>query len=246
MKLTFLGTSHGHPEKGRYCTSVYIEHNGYGFTIDAGAPVEYLYTNRGIAPETIKAYFITHMHADHTEGLTALAKTYMVYHRESDVDVFFAEEEAIEPFRLWNKANHMTIHEDRFRMLAAKPGVIFDKYGIRVTAIRTEHISADIPSFAYIFESDDGKRVLFTGDLAYDFHDFPKEAIDTDRPFDVIVSELTHLSADKAKDVLAHAKTKLMIFSHVTPYNIATLEDNGITFPFAHVVACDGFEHAVR
>lgn len=38
MKLTFLGTSHGHPEVRRYCTSVYVEHNGFGFVVDVGAP----------------------------------------------------------------------------------------------------------------------------------------------------------------------------------------------------------------
>ena len=64
MKLTFLGTSHGHPELRRYCTSVYIEHNGYGFVVDVGAPVEYLFKNRGIETEKVKAYFLTHMHSD--------------------------------------------------------------------------------------------------------------------------------------------------------------------------------------
>ena len=103
-----------------------------------------------------------------------------------------------------------------------------------------------MPTFAYLFEADDGKRVLFTGDLAYDFHDFPKIAFETEKPFDLIVSELTHLSADKAKTVLVNAKTRLMIFSHVTPtHNLVLLERENIRFPFVHIVACDGFEYYV-
>ena len=60
------------------------------------------------------------------------------------------------------------------------------------------------------------------------------------------MSELTHLSADKAKTVLVNAKTRLMIFSHVTPtHNLVLLERENIRFPFVHIVACDGFEYYV-
>lgn len=248
MKLTFLGTSHGHPEVRRYCTSVYVEHNGFGFVVDVGAPVEYLFKNRGIETEKVKAYFLTHMHSDHADTLGSVAKSYLVYHKTGDADVFFAEDAAIDPFCAWMTALHIPLdrHHDRFRLHITSEGVIYENYGLRVSAIRTEHIAPNVPTFAYLFEADDGKRVLFTGDLAYDFHDFPKIAFETEKPFDLIVSELTHLSADKAKTVLVNAKTRLMIFSHVTPtHNLVLLECENIRFPFVHIVACDGFEYYV-
>ena len=248
MKLTFLGTSHGHPEVRRYCTSVYVEHNGFGFVVDVGAPVEYLFKNRGIETEKVKDYFLTHMHSDHADTLGSVAKSYLGYHKTGDADVFFAEDAAIDPFCAWMTALHMPLdrHHDRFRLHTTSEGVIYENYGLRVSAIRTEHIAPNVPTFAYLFEADDGKRVLFTGDLAYDFHDFPKIAFETEKPFDLIVSELTHLSADKAKTVLVNAKTRLMIFSHVTPtHNLVLLERENIRFPFVHIVACDGFEYYV-
>ena len=216
--------------------------------VDVGAPVEYLFKNRGIETEKVKAYFLTHMHSDHVDTLGSVAKSYLGYHRNGDADVFFPEETAIEPFWNWMKAVHMPLAagRDRFRLHTTHEGVIYENYGIRVSAIRTEHISPNIPSFSYLFEADDGKRVLFTGDLAHDFHDFPKIAFETEKPFDLIVSELTHLSADKAKNVLVNAKTRLMIFSHVTPdHNLVLLDREKIRFPFVHIVACDGFEYFV-
>lgn len=211
-------------------------------------PVEYLFKNRGIETEKVKAYFLTHMHSDHADTLGSVAKSYLGYHKTGDTDVFFAEDAAIDPFCAWMTALHMPLdrHHDRFRLHTTSEGVIYENYGLRVSAIRTEHIAPNVPTFAYLFEADDGKRVLFTGDLAYDFHDFPKIAFETEKPFDLIVSELTHLSADKAKTVLVNAKTRLMIFSHVTPtHNLVLLERENIRFPFVHIVACDGFEYYV-
>ena len=54
------------------------------------------------------------------------------------------------------------------------------------------------------------------------------------------------MSADKAKNTLVKANTRMMIFSHVTPkHNLVLLEREKIRFPFVHAVACDGFEYFV-
>jgi ribonuclease BN (tRNA processing enzyme) len=183
------------------------------------------------------------MHADHAESLTSVAKAYAVYSPQKETDIFFAEEAAIEPYKAWQRALHLTPDTERVRLRVTMPGVIYENYGIKVSAIRTEHISKEIPTYAYIFESDEGKRVLFTGDLSNDFRDFPKVA--KEEPFDVVVSELTHFSVDKAQPILREVKTKLMIFSHVSAWNISLLEKNNITFDFPHIVATDGFEYYV-
>lgn len=241
MKLTFLGTSHGFPEVGRYCTSVLIEHGGVHFILDLGSPIDYLLTQKGLSIDSVKGVFVTHMHADHTSGLTSLAKDFAVYHKNAEADIFLPEAEAVEPYRLWLKAQHLEL-PDRMHIAITQPGVIFDKFGVKVTAVRTEHISPSVPSYSYIFEAD-GKRVLFTGDLAYDYHDYPEIA--KQEYFDLVVSELVHLSIEKSRFILKGTKTKLMIFSHVGPYNIDLLEKHNIEFDFPHIIACDGFEYYV-
>lgn len=246
MKLTFFGTSHGHCEKGRYCTAVYFEHNGNGFFIDAGAPIFYLMKQKGIPYESIRSLFITHMHNDHVSEIPVIANS-MFYHKEADWHVYLPDENAIPGLDAWLKAqyNSTGISEHKqFHAHVTKPGVIYDEYGIRVTAIRTDHVlNGKYPSYAYMIETDDGKRVLFTGDLAYDFHDFPQIA--KEQYFDLIVSELVHLAPEKAAEILKDVNTRLLIFSHLGHRNVERLEEHKIRFNFPHIIAIDGFEYYV-
>ena len=69
MKLTFLGTSCGVPQKDRYCSSCMIECGDGTYLIDAGAPVAELLRKYGKTPVDLNAVFITHMHGDHLDGL---------------------------------------------------------------------------------------------------------------------------------------------------------------------------------
>ncbi len=245
MKLTFFGTSHGHSEPNRYCTSVGFEHNGHIFFIDLGAPVEYLMTTKNVDFDAVEAYFITHMHADHTAELPTIVKDYAVYSKDLTAELFLPEERAIEPLKNWTNALHLGDEVyDRLKINVVKSGLIYDKFGIKVTAIRTEHISKDIPSFAYMVETDDGKRVLFTGDLAFNHRDFPKIAKETN--FNLIVSELVHLSPlDIINETMADVRTDMLIFSHLGQYNIGRLEELNVDLPFPFVVANDGFEYNV-
>ena len=241
MKILFLGTSHGHPETGRHCTSVYFEHNDHGFLIDAGAPVIYLLTQYKIPIAKVKAAFITHMHGDHTAELPTIVGS-LWYHKEADWNVYLPEPRGVDGLNAWtfgwsnnNKQFHPHVYE---------AGVIYDEYGIRVTAIRTEHCGKSVPSYAFMVETDDGKRVLFTGDLAYDFHDFPTVAFDSH--FDLVISELVHLAPDKASEILKNVDTKLLIFSHLGASNVKALQAHNVSFRFPYVIAIDGFEHYVN
>ena len=247
MKLTFFGTSHGHPERERFCTSVYFEHKGNGFFIDAGAPVIYLMKQKGIPYNSIRAMFITHMHGDHTADLPNICNN-LWYHRDVDHwDIYLSDENAIAGLDAWTAAQYSGIGISKNKQIVphvTTEGEIYNEYGIKVTAIRTEHVkNGELPSFAYMIETDDGKKVLFTGDLAYDFHDFPKVAMEQE--FDLVVSELVHLAPDKAAEILKDVKTRLMIFSHLGRSNVEKLEEHQIRFKFPHVIAKDGFEYYV-
>lgn len=247
MKIIFFGTSHGHPERGRFCTAVYFEHKGNGFFIDAGAPIIYLLMQKGIPYERVKALFITHMHGDHTAELPTICNS-LWYHKELERwDLYLPDENAIAGLDAWTHAqyNRMGVSQNRqITPHVTTEGVIYDEYGIKVTAIRTDHVqNGALPSFAYMVETDDGKKVLFTGDLAYDYHDLPQVA--KEQQFDLIVSELVHLAVDKAAVILKDVKTRLMIFSHLGHRNVEQLENQNIRFDFPHIVARDGFEYYV-
>ena len=73
IRITFLGTSHGVPEKDRFCSSTLIEIGDDRYLVDMGGPVTETLIRRDIPLETIKAVFITHPHGDHTNGLIGFA-----------------------------------------------------------------------------------------------------------------------------------------------------------------------------
>ena len=66
MKITFVGTSHGVPEKNRYCTCIMLESGGAIYFIDAGAPIVDFLVNNGKSVNDLRAVFTTHVHSDHT------------------------------------------------------------------------------------------------------------------------------------------------------------------------------------
>ena len=72
MKITFLGTSHGHPEKGRDYTSIAIEIAGSVYLFDTGAFVANKMLEYGLDISRLRSVFITHMHGDHVNGILRL------------------------------------------------------------------------------------------------------------------------------------------------------------------------------
>ena len=64
MRITFLGTSHGIPEKDRFCSCTMIEVGENLYFIDAGAPIVDLIIRSGRKVEAAKALFTTHCHSE--------------------------------------------------------------------------------------------------------------------------------------------------------------------------------------
>ena len=73
-------------------------------------------------------------------------------------------------------------------------------------------------SYAVIVEAE-GKKVLFSGDLAPDFMDFPAEKA---RECDLVFCELTHFPLEKALPVLQTIAPEKLVFYHLhTPHQSA-------------------------
>lgn len=238
MEIIFLGTSHGGAEVGRFCSSICLRVDGASYLIDCGAPVEGLLKNRGVPLDSIKSVFITHMHEDHAGMLSAVAKLYPHYEPNGKIKILFPEEDGLIGFKAWAKALHMDLdNEEKQKCIAlevVREGVTYEDEHIKVTAIPTDHIK-NFPSYAYMIEAE-GKRLLFTGDLSGDFHDYPEIVFEEE--FDVIVCELTHFTVENAMPKLIKSRTKQMIFSHIYPIRIDVCKAQ--KFPFPVMIANDG------
>jgi len=243
VRITTLGTSHGAAEPGRFCCATLVDVCGRRYLFDCGAPVDALLTNRGERIFDVSAVFVSHMHEDHVSGLTTVAKRFLHYQRGADtkqVCIFLPEEAAVDAYLGWCRALHMRLNDD-LRVDVAREGLIFEDDVVRVTAIPTAHISG-FPTFAYMLEAED-RRIMITGDLNADFHDYPQLLLEQD--FDAVVTELTHYSFPKAFDRIARTRAKQLIFTHIYPATLNAAQALISELPFPAHVACDGAYYEV-
>ena len=247
MKISaiFLGTSHGDPTRTRFCSSTLYRLGDCAFLIDAGEPVTGLLVRENIQPSRLDAIFLTHMHIDHVGGLPALVHYIMKYPDKSrKTELLFPEPEAIARFRNWMDAAKAYIRPESVFCTALRPDSVWSKNGVRVSVIPTEHLkSINSPSYAFLIETDTC-RILHTGDLSADFHDFPGIAFET--PLDVCVCEATHIGGrlETFLEQIAKAPLKQLVFNHVGPLwtdgKEKILEDAAADLPFPVIVARDG------
>ena len=223
MKITFLGTSHGITEKNQFCSSALISTGGNHYLIDAGAPVLTLLKNHDIPLADVAGVFITHSHHDHYLGLVTLTQQINEFRQFSGVGfpVYVPDEED------YHRMFHFLFGDptftgrlayrvyggmtdplgDRDRRISA---VIFDDGNLKVTAIPVDHYKN---AHAFLLEAE-GKRVVFTGDLAADMPDYPTVITETD--VDVVVTEGAHTKLNKPEvmALLKSSRTKTLVISH--------------------------------
>ncbi len=178
MKITFLGTSDGIPRPGRFCACTLIEIGSSLCLIDAGAPVVDLLLTRGYHPNSLKAFFNTHGHGDHFDGLLNLLDLSLLAYKSTSYDVLLPEKEIGDALvNVIEEVGRRALDRDRPRVSEFSSGVIYDDGTLRVTAIPTRHCEPK-PSYAFLLEGD-GRRVLLTGDLSQWLaeEDFPEIAV---------------------------------------------------------------------
>lgn len=245
MKITFIGTSHGKPEPHRRCSCTMITlENGDRYFIDMGcSPVDDMIT-RGIPLRTVKAVFLTHMHNDHTDGLLQFIALCVWAYPDTSPTVLFPEQAGIDALLAWNAA---TMEEqdrnfpDRIRLQIAKPGVLYEDGGLRVTAYATRHCQS--ASYAYLLEGD-GKRVLFTGDLngSKPEQDFPLSCAQ-EQPLDLAVCEAAHFDATRYIPIFEACKPRRVILNHYSSYRLPGIcELMQAVRPLSVTLATDGLE----
>lgn len=215
MKITFLGTSHGVPDKGRFCQSILIESGGAAYLVDAGAPVIDLLIRKDFDLTKIKAVFITHMHGDHIDGLLSLVDLCSWYFRNTDFDIYFTEKEGIPCFEnMLNMIfkNALEFPKGRLRFKLMQSDFIYDDSNIKVTPVPTGHIfKQNRPAFGYIIEGE-GKKVYISGDLNGETIDYSD--IVNYEEIDAFVVECAHFAPERLIEKLKKCIAKRVMVIH--------------------------------
>lgn len=236
MKITFVGTSHGVPEKDRFCTCIMIESGGAMYFVDAGAPMVDFMVNSGKDINDLRAVFTTHVHSDHTIGLVHLVNLMNWYYKKSSAEIFITEQEHIDVTARWTyTAGDGEIDGSRIRFKVPAAGVVYKDENITVEYIPTAHIKN---SYA-ILVTEGEKRVLFGGDLSHGLkkRDVPsviKEDIDG------FVCELAHFTVDELCPYLEECNAKRLFFIHAKPKRYADIDSLRGRYKFEIVTPSDG------
>ena len=227
MKLYCIGTSHGKPEKNRKYTGMLLEVNGSYYVVDAGTSIEEFMINQELPVEKIKGIFITHAHADHIGAIPSLLCHIVFYRGAIGAKLYLPEKRVASVLEEWLEAIHLSPRKScpdwknqSLSIGLAQEKLFFEDENIKVWGIRTDHIPG-FETFAYLVEAE-GKKVLFTGDLSGDMHDYPFIALKEN--LDAIVCELTHMRngekdglSESVIEKLRGSLTKRFIFNHVHP-----------------------------
>lgn len=238
MKLTFLGTSHGKPEKNRYCTSTVLTVNGKHYVIDAGAPIVDLFQRYDLAFEDIAALCITHDHIDHIAGLPLLTATLNSAKRFFDVD-FPVLVPDIAPFpAMFEFVRGKRELYGRLHYTQYEAGEILCDENVRITAIPTEHTER---SFALRIEAE-GKSVVFTGDLRSHLSDYPEIIRTAHHELVVMEAAHQHYEEQYVADVLDTSDTARMVIHHIAEHRnpLDVIRRTADTLHFPVEIAYDG------
>ncbi len=241
MRITFFGSSHGIPEANQHCSCTLVEVGENRYFIDMGMPAIDELITRGVALDSVKGVFITHLHGDHTNGLISFVDlcSWVKEFHSAEPKVFLPKLEAKAALEAWIRVNGAKPRELEY--FEVQEGVIFDDGVLEVTAIRTKHCDV---SYAYLLKAE-GKRVLFTGDLNHDPEtDFPSFACEGG--LDLLVGEGAHFDVERYEPLFEGCNIKRVIISHTAPWNIPHIQNLAKKLPELNVkMATDGLEVTV-
>ena len=212
MKITFLGTAHGIPEKDRRCSSTLLEVGDALYIVDMGCMAMEDIRRMEKSVRSVKGIFVTHMHGDHIGGLPSFADLLSWYFTSANPAILLPTETGREALRVWLSALDSEARDLDVRSYGSLvPGVVYDDGMMKVTAFKTLHTPS---SHAFLCEAE-GKRILFTGDLKHPSEDFPKALFGT--RLDLAVCETAHFPPEDYLPVWAKADVEAVVLQHVQP-----------------------------
>lgn len=200
--LLGTGTPYPDPDSSGPATAVVVD--GRVFLFDAGAGVMRRLNAAKLPLSGPEAVFITHLHSDHTLGYADLILTSWIMRRAKPFPVYG-------PRGLQRMTNHLlaAFTEDieirtsglehevsggyRVNVQEIRPGIVYEKNGVRITAIAVQHGTWK-QAFGYRIDTPD-RSIVISGDTR------PSEAlVKAAEGVDVLIHEVYSAAGLKPED----------------------------------------------
>ena len=229
IRVTLLGTGTPEPSADRYGPSTLVEAGDEKliFDVGRGAVVRLAQAKIPLGGITV---FLTHLHSDHINGLGDFwASGYMApVFRQTPLEIYgpsginqlteglkiaFQPDIDIRSAEMTSRGQPFHLNGADFNATEVKSdGVVFDRGGVKVTAIRVKH--AENKAFGYRVDYDN-KSVVISGDTAYS-----ENLAEQSKGANLIVHEVMGVGDKEMKNPLI----KVVLDAHTTP------EQAGILF----------------
>jgi ribonuclease Z len=253
--VTLLGTGSPIPSPERFGNSTLVEVGGQRLIFDMGRGATIRLWQKQIPLGSIDAHFLTHLHSDHINGLSDLWLSGWIQTafggRKKPFAIFGPAGTEKMMANLWE-----AFSEDRRIRIAdeknpvsgiqvdahdVKPGVVYEKNGVVVTALEVDHGDLVKPAYGYKITYQN-HTVVISGDTRYNLN-VEKAA----HGADLLVHEVAmipqklfakypvyqaiydhHISPELAAKLFAAARPKLAVYTHLV---LSGLPKDGIPFP---------------
>jgi ribonuclease Z len=252
MRVTLLGTGTPTPRICCFSASTLVEAGQEKLLFDVGRGSTIRLFQKRVPLGSINAHFITHLHSDHVVGLPdmwlsgwigtpwASRKTPMVvFGPKGSVEMTQNLTKAFSAdIRIREDDEHLPPSGVAFAATDIEPGVVYEKNGVKVTAIEVNHGEKIKPAFGYVVEYD-GKRVVLSGDTKYD-----ERVALAAKGADLLIHEVAvidptlvtnypsyrdiedhHTSPEEAGRIFSASRPKLVVYSHIVSATLPPTQD---------------------
>lgn len=242
MYAVLLGTGFPRPSVDRAGPSTAIVIGDKVFLVDAGRGVMMRLSGAGLAPNQVRAVFLTHLHSDHIDGLPDVFHTTWQFGRSTPFELYgpTGSKALVDGIMIFY-APDIHIRRDLTEKLnpagatinlhILKEGVVYQAEDVRVTAFLVDHYPVE-PAFGFRFESGGHSIVIsgdthpnenlvhFTKDADILIHEayLPHNANSTDTVPEGTWFARYHSSAAEAGQDAARANVKILVLTHLIPH----------------------------
>ncbi|WJR75978.1 MBL fold metallo-hydrolase [Bradyrhizobium sp. NP1] len=252
MRVTLLGTGTPTPRLSSFSAATLVEAGSERLVFDLGRGATIRLFQKKIPLGTITAHFLTHLHSDHVVGLPDMWLTGWLgtpYGSRKSPMVIYGPKGTVAMTENLTKAFSEDIRiriddEDyppegvAFDAHDIEPGLVYERNGVKVTAIEVNHGEKIKPALGYVVEFD-GKKVVLSGDtkpdarvekaaegadlLIHEVAVIDPELVKTYPAYRAI--ENHHTAPEDAGRIFAEAKPKLAVYSHIVFASLPPTQD---------------------
>jgi ribonuclease BN (tRNA processing enzyme) len=210
------------PSPSRFCSSLFVQTEGFNFLLDCGEGTSFSLLRNRIDPQAIDSIFISHTHIDHPGGLFLLVQMMHLLRRNRDLNLYVPEE-AVEVIGQFLNTCYLSPDIISFRILlepiTAK--FEFEHDEIIIKAYPNRHLMGSqretdelklplkMQSFCCILNLS-GKKIVYSGDIASadDLAGMVEDA-------DLLITECFHPRVDELFGLITDSRIKSAVFTHI-------------------------------